>query len=108
MSRLSAVRGARAIVRDLPWQDSEGDPLDLTGATLSGKLHHIDSGLAQPIDGELTIVDAPAGRFTWALGEDDVAVAGDFLVEFDADYGGGLVEKSMTLAFRVHPDIVLP
>jgi hypothetical protein len=108
MSRLSAVRGARAIVRDLPWQDSEGDPLDLTGATLSGKLYHIDSDLAQPIDGVLTIVDPANGRFTWELGEDDVAIAGDFLVEFDALFPGGLVEKSMTLAFRVHPDIVLP
>ena len=41
MALSNAVQGARHTVQRITWQDADGDPLNLTGATLTLSLIHI-------------------------------------------------------------------
>lgn len=83
----NAVQGARHTPQRITWQDADGDPLNLTGATLSGRRLNLDTETAAALDGALSIVDGEAGVFAWAYGDSDVATAGAFRVQFVATYG---------------------
>ena len=101
MALANAVQGARHTAQRITWQDADGDPLNLTGATLSGRRLDLATGTAAALDGTLVIVDAEAGVFTWDYGANDVAVGGVFNVQFTATFDG---EADRTLAelWEVH------
>jgi len=88
-----AIQGARNTGLQITWAQDDGTAQDLTGATLSGTVEDKD-GNTEAISGTLTIVDAAGGIFTWAYAASDVDTVGRFLVQFKADYGGGLYDLS--------------
>ena len=87
MALSNAVAGARHTSQRITWTDGDGDPLNLIGATLTGRIKSQDGGAAAAITGTLTIVDGEAGIFDWAYGATDVATAGAYHVQFVATYG---------------------
>lgn len=74
----------------ITWKDSAGTAVDLTGATITGRLYNTTTKTATDIAGTLT-PDADqvtnTGLFTWTMVSGDVA-AGNFHVQFIATYSG--------------------
>lgn len=85
-----AIAGALRPGLLLTWADQDGDPVDLSGATLSGKIIDMQTGQIRPIAGALAVVNGPAGQFTWNFAAGDVAKAGRHMVQLMADYPSGL------------------
>jgi hypothetical protein len=92
-----AVEGATRPSQAITWAQADGAAMDLTGATLTGRIKNLASGAARNVAGTLSVTDAAAGEFTWAYHADDVAEAGKFEVQFTAAYG---VAPSPARTFR--------
>jgi hypothetical protein len=88
MALANAVAGSIRPAQAITWTDSDGDPFDLTGATITGKLRNAD-GVVRNIAGSLVLSDAENGVFTWTYHTEDV-VSGRYEVQFTATYGSGL------------------
>ncbi len=106
MALASAIKGARHTAQVITWKDGDGDAQDLTGATLTGRIGD-RNGETRLIDGALAVTNAAGGEFTWAYGSGDVAVSGDFLVQFVATYGDGKNDKTLVEPWRVEREIVV-
>jgi hypothetical protein len=106
MALAAAIQNARHTAQLITWVDADGNPQDLTGATLSGRIR-AKNGEAREIDGTLVITDADAGQFTWSYGEDDVGDDGTFKVQFVATYGDALNDKTIMANWVVKPEIVV-
>ena len=102
MALSNAVQGATHTAQQITWVDGDGDPLNLTGATLAGRILDLGTGTARNMDGVLTVTDAAAGAFSWAYGVNDVATAGAFSVQFIASYGG-VNDKTLAELWEVEP-----
>lgn len=83
----SAIQNARLPGRQLTWSRADGTAEDLTGAVLSARAMNKLTGEVLVITGTLTVTDPTNGIFTWAFSEEDVAVAGDYDLQFTATYG---------------------
>lgn len=81
-----AVAGAVRPNQSITWEDGDGIPLDLTGAVITGKKRNLSSQVTANIEGTLTVTNATAGIFVWAYAANEVAVAGDFAVQFTATF----------------------
>ena len=70
-------------------EDDSSDPVDLTGATLTGRIApRFGAGVNRDIVGTLTVEDGLTGEFVWDFAAEDV-VAGSYNVEFTADHPTG-------------------
>ena len=102
-----AVEGSNHTVQQITWKDESGNAVDLTGATITGKMHpHDDSSDVSDIggggaDGTLALYDADAGIFTWTYGANNIGTVGTFTVQFIATFGDGSKEKSFKEQFIV-------
>ena len=101
MALSDAVEGASYIAQQITWTDEDGTVVDLTGATITGKLKNLETGAVTSIDGTLALVTAASGIFSWAYGAADVGTVGQFQAQFIATYGG-LSEKTLVEPWRVH------
>ena len=104
MALADAVEGARYVAQQITWSDSDGNAVDLTGATLTGYIKP-NGGSTRAIDGTLSLVTAASGIFSWAYGSTDVGTTGHFLVQFIATYGGGLKDKTLLTPWKVNAAI---
>src|SRR3989304_2867247 len=102
MGLSNAVQGARYIPQQITWTDEDGTAVNLTGATLTGKLKNMATGGITSNDGTLAIGTAPAGIFSWTYGSLDGGTVGNFSVQFIATYAGPLTEKTLTEPWRVY------
>lgn len=102
MALANAFEGAIHTAQTITWTDADGNPQDLTGATLSGTLKP-DGGSLRAIAGDLDITDAEAGTFTWTYGAADV-VTGYYRVQFKATYAGGTYDLTHVQIWRVYDD----
>lgn len=84
-----AVQGAVRPSFAITWADADGVAVDLTGATLTGTIRNLSTGVTRAIAGALVITNAVAGVFRWDFAAGDVAEAGRFTVQFNAAYGAG-------------------
>jgi hypothetical protein len=100
MALADAVQGARHVAQQITWVDSSGDAVDLTGATVTGKIRN-GAGVVRDIDGTLTVTDDSGGVFTWAYGEDDVADDGGHEVQFIATYADTTQDKTFITSWLV-------
>jgi hypothetical protein len=105
MALAEAVQGARYVAQQITWSDSDGNAVDLIGATLTGYISDRNGASIRAIDGTLAIVTAASGIFTWAYGVVDVGTVGVFQVQFIATYGSGLKDKTILANWRVNEAI---
>lgn len=97
MALPAAVQGGKRPSLEVTWLDQAGEACDLSGVTeITARLQSVQSGEAIDSDGVFTILDAAAGVFEWAYGDEDVGTAGEYRVQFRAVYG---VEPSPALTF---------
>jgi hypothetical protein len=83
-----AQRSERPILR-IVWTHADNTTGEnLTGATLSGYIKDLSSGVRRPILGTFAIVTAASGVFTWQPDPADVANAGAHQVQFEATFAG--------------------
>lgn len=78
-----------------------GRPVDLSGATLAGRIVALDTGSSRAIAGTLTVSGDPAqGQVLWSFDPDDL-VAGEYLVQITASYASGLPHRSFASPWSV-------
>ena len=96
-----AIAGARRTGLLLTWKREDGSVVDLTGATLSGRLDPVEDGRAsRDVSGSLEVVDPGRGQFRWTFAAADV-VAGVYAVQFKATYSDGTYELSFAEQWSV-------
>lgn len=100
MALSNAVQGATHTAQRITWADGDGDPLNLTGATITARLLDLATGQARAATGTLEVLDAEAGLFSWVYGAEDVATAGAFNVQFVATFGA-TNDKTLAELWRV-------
>ena len=88
MALQNALQGATHTGQLITWSRSDGTAQDLTGATLTGTITNVVSGVTVSIAGTLTIVTAASGIFSWTYAAADVTTAGQYRVQFTATYSG--------------------
>lgn len=92
MALSKAIEGSNHTAQQITWKDERGNAVDLTGATITGKMHpHDDSSTVSDIgggagNGTLTISDASNGVFNWTYGDNNIDDVGVFIVQFTATY----------------------
>lgn len=101
MSLQKAVQGGRYTGQQITWSLDDGTPQDLTGSTLTGTITNQLTGATRAITGTLELVTPASGIFSWSYSAADVAEAGDFWVQFTADYGSSLDDVSYRQYWRV-------
>ena len=102
MALSNAVQGATHTAQQITWVDGDGDPLNLTGATVTGRLLDLATGTARDVTGALEVLDGAAGLFAWDYGAADVATAGAFNVQFVATFGAAN-DKTLAELWEVEP-----
>ena len=101
MALARGVQGATHTPQQITWVDIDGTPVDLTGATITGRIEDYVTGTSRNITGTLTITDADSGVFQWDYGDEDVEDYGPFRVQFIATYGGGETDISVMADWAV-------
>lgn len=100
-------RGDRLPALEATLQDAEGRGVDLTGATVRFLWRAAGDGSAVVSARNAVVTDPAAGlvRVDWQAG--DLASAGAFVAEFEADFGGLKLTfpNSRFLKFRVVEDL---
>lgn len=100
----SAIQGARLPGRQISWFRSDGTPENLTGATLTARVKNQLTGEARDVTGVLNVTDPTNGVFTWAFSSEDVAVAGDYDLQFTASFGS-LSAKTFAATWSVYRSV---
>lgn len=106
MALADAVQGAKRPSQLITWTDEDGDPLDLTNATITARIYSLATQTASASDGTFIVTDATGGVFRWDYGTNDLATAGHYQVQFSAAYGSDPTPaKTFKAPWRVHPAI---
>ncbi|MCB9172341.1 MAG: hypothetical protein H6637_05395 [Ardenticatenales bacterium] len=99
----AVVQGATHTPLLLTWRDASGEPVDLTGATITGRLRLSRGGTVRDAEGAFPITDHEAGAFQWLLAAADVAEDGDHLVQFTATYADDTEDRTVAAVLPVKP-----
>lgn len=101
-----AVKGALRPSQQITWTDGDGNAVNLTGATLTGKIRNISTGASRSIAGSLVLVTPASGIFRWDYASADLVDAGRFEVQFSAAFGTGATPaKTLVEAWFIHDTI---
>ena len=96
------VKGSRKRTLTITWLDTNGEIVDLSGATITGDLQNLTAGTAATaITGTLALVTAASGIFSWAMSAADVGTLGAYKVQFKATYSDTLCEKTLVANWEV-------
>ena len=87
MAMPDAVEGGKRPSPLITWTDENGAAIDLSGATITARIQDANTGTVVDSDGTFTVTDAAAGMFRWDYGDDDIAAAGNYRVQFVAAFG---------------------
>lgn len=90
-----AVKGSTQIVQRISWPGQV-----FSGATITGVLIGA-GGVERAITGTLVAVSGETGLFDWTYSDADVAEAGYFFVQFTANYGSGVLGKTLRTTWKV-------
>src|SRR6266496_2850121 len=95
MALQQGIVGSRHTGQQVTWTRTDGTPQDLTGATLTGTIREVSSGVSRAIAGALTVspTNPAGGIFTWGYAAADL-VAGVYEVQFIATYADTLADKT--------------
>jgi hypothetical protein len=86
MALAKTVAGATHTPQVITWTTADGQPQDLTGATLTGTISTRGNRDGRAIAGALELLTPALGLFRWIYDEADV-VEGFWSVQFIATYG---------------------
>jgi len=103
MALETAIEGGRHTAQSITFARADDATQNLTGATLTGTIRNLRTGVEQAITGMLAVTVAATGTFTWAYSAADVLTAGDYHVQFTATYGDGSSDRSTWLDWSVLP-----
>lgn len=100
------TQGSRYRGFEITFRDKRtGDPVDLTGATFTGRLILLSSHVSRDIDGEIDGVDLENGLAQWDPGEEDVGTAGSHEIQITAAVGELTIA---TFRERFHVEAAIP
>lgn len=106
MALADAVQGALRPSQEIVWADADGVAVDLTGATITGRIQSQTTGSKRDVVGALVVTSAAAGIFRWSYAAADVAEDGGFWVQFTASFSlGATPERSLMEEWNVQPSI---
>lgn len=97
-----------AIGKEITCHDADGQPLDLTGATITGTLTPISGAPARAIAGTLSLDPDESHVILWTIHANDVAQAGTFDVQLCALLPGGKKLYSFPARWIVMPTTIVP
>lgn len=90
-----AVQSASHTGQRITFDREDGNPVDLTGATVTARIKNVETGAVVDSDGAFAVpVTAKMNQFLWAYGTTDVATAGRYTVQFTATYPDTTAERS--------------
>lgn len=90
----------------ITWTLADGSPLNLTGATVMGRIRNLATNVTRDISGALSVAEPAAGRFLWAYSPEDVAAAGQYEVQFTASFPDSpSPARTFIQAWTVEPSI---
>src|SRR3989304_6598147 len=95
MSLPNAIQTSRRPTLAITWLRTNGEPVSLVGATISGVLQNKGNGAETAITGAFALSDATNGIFTWDFSAADVATAANFYVQFKALFSDSTFELSL-------------
>lgn len=101
MALAPMIQGALTPAQVITWTSEDGTALNLTGATITGRMRSLLSRSSRAITGTLAIVTAASGIFSWTPSAADVADADFFEVTFTATYSVSQIVKT----FIVHMEV---
>jgi hypothetical protein len=102
MALETAIEGGRHTAQSITFARADDATQNLTGATLSGTIKNIRTGVERAITGTLALGTPASGIFTWTYSAGDL-VAGDYQVQFVATYGDATVDRSVWSNWTVQP-----
>lgn len=73
----------------LTWIDTNGNPVDLTGAVITAKIYNYADASTVTSSGTFNILIPASGIFEWQLHAND-AIMGNYKVQFIATFSSGL------------------
>ncbi|SRR6266540_1138767 len=88
MALQNAIQGQAHTGQSITWTRDDGTAQNLTGATLTGTITNVLTGVSVAIAGALTATTPLSGILTWAYASADVASAGQYRVQLLASYAG--------------------
>lgn len=107
MALADAVAGALRPSQVITWTRDDGTAENLTGATITGSLTPIDTGVARAIAGTLTLTTPADGVFTWAYAAADV-VEGVYDVQFNASFASSPTPaRTYKARWKVHAEQII-
>lgn len=88
------------------WKDENGDAVNLTGATITGRIKNTNTGTVASCAGTFALVTATSGIFSYVPHENDSATVGkNYLIQFKATFGDGTIDKTFTMPLWVEEAI---
>jgi len=81
------VKGSTGPDLQITLKDQDGNPVDLTGATVTFSMVNTSTGATKVNAASATVTDAAGGKFKYSWGASDLDEAGNFLGEFTVTVG---------------------
>ncbi len=102
------VQGSTRTPLSIAWVDENGDPVDLTGSTITGTMRPYarPNGEIKAISGSMSPVGGGSNNFTWDLDATDLDTAGKWVVQFLST--AGEADASRTAILVVHERQTVP
>jgi hypothetical protein len=92
--------GATRPTWQFTWTDDDGHPVDLTAATVTVRLGKVGQS-GYPGSGMVTVTNAAAGQFTYAVSLADLPAEGPYSIQVTATYPDTTVLRSDPVSLRV-------
>jgi hypothetical protein len=108
MALSNGVQGSRYDAPTITWL-VDGVAKVLTDSVITAVIEPCNGDDARNSDGAFTLVDGgDDGQFTWQFGDNDIADAGDFYIQFIATYDGITeVSRSSKMLWTVEASIIV-
>lgn len=93
---LKLVYGANHPTYTITWLDESNTAVNLTGATITGRIKHNITGSAAALTGAFALVTAASGIFSYTPSSADTSrdASKHYVVQFIATFGDSTIEKT--------------
>lgn len=96
MAAIKLVYGANHPTYTITWLDESNTAVNLTGATITGRIKHNITGSAAALTGTLSLVTAASGIFSYTPSAADTTrdASKHYSLQFIATFGDATIEKT--------------